>query len=42
VVVLLIFGGALTIYYSLTRWIIAGGKGGEATTASDQPANTDA
>ncbi|MGB8980639.1 MAG: hypothetical protein WCC12_02080 [Anaerolineales bacterium] len=41
VVVLLIFGGALTIYYLLTRWIIAGGRDGIPTETEDQPLNTD-
>lgn len=41
VMVLLIFGGALTIYYLLTRWIIAGGRVANPTGADDQPADTD-
>jgi hypothetical protein len=36
VVVMLIFGGALTLYVLLTRWIIAG-----ANDESDQAVNTD-
>jgi hypothetical protein len=41
VMVLLIFGGALTLYTFLTRWIIAGGRTGSPTTAEDQPMNKD-
>ena len=31
VVVLLVIGGACMIYYSLARWIVAGGKGAGVT-----------
>lgn len=36
VMVLLIFGGALTLYFFLTRWIIAGGR-----TPEDPSTKTD-
>jgi hypothetical protein len=39
--VLLIFGGALTLYILLTRWIIAGGRVGNPTENEDQPMNKD-
>ena len=35
VMVLLIFGGALTIYTLLTRWILAGGRAGSPTVSED-------
>lgn len=41
VVVLLIFGGALTLYYFLTRWIIAGGRTGSPTASEDSSTKTD-
>jgi hypothetical protein len=37
VMVMLVLGGALTTYYLLTRWIIAGGAGNEP----HQPLNMD-
>jgi len=41
VVVMLIFGAALTIYYFLTRWIIAGGKEDELAPLADQTTSVD-
>jgi len=41
VVVLLIFGGALTLYYFLTRWIIAGGRTGSPIASEDPSTKTD-
>jgi len=40
-VVLLIFGGALTLYYFLTRWIIAGGRTGSPIASEDPSTKTD-
>jgi hypothetical protein len=45
VVVLLVIGGACTIYYFLTRWIVATGKdklNEPATTPKEQPVSMDA
>lgn len=41
VMVLLIFGGALTVYTLLTRWIIAGGRIANPTQPKDGSMNTD-
>lgn len=40
VVVMLIFGAACTIYFLLTRWIVAGGRD-EAAIPDEQPASMD-
>jgi hypothetical protein len=42
VVVLLVFGGACTIYLFLARWIVAGGKQDEPATPEEQPESMDA
>jgi hypothetical protein len=42
VVVLLVVGGACTIYYFLTRWIVGVGKENEPATTEKQPVSTDA
>ena len=43
VVVILVIGGACTIYYFLTRWIVTVGKEDEpATTPEEQPVSMDA
>lgn len=43
VVVLLVIGGACTIYYILTRWIVAVGKENEpVATPEEQPVSMDA
>ena len=42
VVVLLVIGGACTIYYFLARWIVAGGKADEPATTDEQPVSMDA
>ena len=42
VVVLLVFGGACTIYFFLARWIVAGGKQGEPATPEEQLESMDA
>ncbi len=45
VVVLLVIGGACTIYYFLTRWIVTAGKDKDnqpATTPEEQPVSMDA
>jgi hypothetical protein len=41
VMVLLIFGGALTLYFFLTRWIIAGGRTGSPTAPEHASTKTD-
>jgi hypothetical protein len=42
VVVLLVIGGACTVYYFLTRWIVAVGKQYEPATPEEQPVSMDA
>lgn len=42
VIVLLVIGGACTVYYFLTRWIVAVGKQYEPATPEEQPASMDA
>jgi len=42
VFVLLVVGGACTLYYFLTRWIVAGGKQNEPTDPEEQPVSMDA
>ena len=42
VVVLLVIGGACTIYFFLTRWIVSAGKGDEPTPLEEQPESMDA
>lgn len=36
VLVLLVIGGACVIYYSLARWIVAGGKGEAAAKPGEK------
>lgn len=40
VVVMLIFGTACTLYFFLTRWIVAGGRG-ETAVPDEQPVSVD-
>jgi hypothetical protein len=42
VVVLLVVGGACTLYYFLTRWIVSTGKKEEMTVSEELPVSTDA
>jgi hypothetical protein len=42
VVVLLVIGVACMIYYSLARWIVAGGKGDKAATHDEHSESMDA
>jgi hypothetical protein len=42
VVVLLVVGGACTIYYFLTRWIVSVGRSNETTTPEEQPVSMEA
>jgi hypothetical protein len=42
VVVLLVIGGACTIYYFLTRWIVSAGKMNKPATSEEQTASLDA
>ena len=42
VFVLLVVGGACTLYYFLTRWIVTGGKQDEPATPEEQPESMDA
>lgn len=45
VVVLLVIGGACTLYYFLTRWIVTAGKDTDhqpVTTSEEQPVSMDA
>lgn len=42
VVVLLVVGGACTLYYFLTRWIVADGKRNEPVTSEEHPVSMDA
>jgi hypothetical protein len=42
VVVLLVIGGACTVYFFLTRWIVSVGKENELTAPETQPVSRDA
>jgi hypothetical protein len=42
VFVLLVVGGALTLYYFLTRWIVAGGKQDRPATPEKETVSIDA
>jgi hypothetical protein len=41
-VVLLVVGGACTLYYFLTRWIVSVGRTNEPTTPEEKPVSMDA
>lgn len=42
VVVLLVVGGACTLYFFLTRWIVSAGKKDETAALEEQPVSIDA
>ncbi len=42
VVVLLVIGGACTLYFFLTRWIVSVGKVDEPDTPEEQPVSMEA